>query len=143
MSFVLKPLYISFYVMNVYRVNGHQKFEYIVIFISCQLFFFEPLKKYTGSVFFKLSHSSLSVRDQLFLLFLSLFHRSALVCLNSCSISCRGHTNASSCKIHGCISNYCEKKFWKSDLSISCSKIQCPYCKFIIYDSQKNTPNQQ
>lgn len=40
MSFVLKPLYIPFYVMNVFRAEGYQRIEYIVIFISCQLFTF-------------------------------------------------------------------------------------------------------
>lgn len=59
-SFVLKPLYISFYVIKAFRVNGFQKIKYIVIFISCQLLFFEPLKKYIGSVFSNY-HSSLSV----------------------------------------------------------------------------------
>lgn len=45
MSFVLKPLYNSFYAMSVFRAIGCKRIEYIVIFISCQTLAFGAMKK--------------------------------------------------------------------------------------------------
>lgn len=51
MSFVLRPLHISFYATNVFKANGYKRIKYIVIFIYCQLLSYYTEKKLIGSIF--------------------------------------------------------------------------------------------
>lgn len=96
MSFVLRPLYISFYATNVFKANGYKRIKYIVIFISCQLLSYYTEKSLFGVYFYFLSFITVCMTSTFFccFFFFSPFHRFALVCLNSCSIGCRGHVDA-------------------------------------------------